>query len=187
MSLLRKIDTFLLDSCFQPFSDWFNNLTGKNNSWICRCIIRINGVVGLLISFVLLWIAIAVSASVLKILIGTLSLLWAYVSWLFNVTQLKLRRKMEHALLVHEGEMNPLRVLKNARELRLIFGSLELLMLWNYGMHVWELPILLFTICNTCLFFDVYFMACTPNPRKRNPVKVKKAAEVPLGTLPQGA
>ncbi len=175
----QRFDSYLIDSCFQPFSDWFRDRTGRSSFWIGKWLLRIKFaciVIGLVTvatnayhqsqseSFEL-----QVFCQTLIVLIAIFAIAVAGIPVIFKATTFidSCEEEMDE-VFESLGAANPLRIQLELRRFEwtmYLILSCVLMTLW-YGI---ELPEKSFIHVVQAMFFcsvlAMYFFACTPRPR----------------------
>ncbi len=180
MSLPEKLDDWFVDK-FQKFSNWFRNETGKTCYWLAR-----QFAVGSIASFalcVVFMIGLAKAMSVFTLLLALFIMNMCFKMRTFITLARSLDAKAERS----ETALSPLRPFEKAGWGRVMYCMMIVMLVIVtivMGSEARTPDSYAFNAGFTLCWFSLYFLACTPQPRK--PKKVKAAAPA-FHALPQGA
>lgn len=157
-SWLGIIDTWLLDTLFQPFSNWFQRLTGQDNFSLAFHLLNLNMGIGLFTDLLLFkhdGEVVIFSGTILKTLI-CYPLLYKKVR--------EKSRQPQRSVFLNSLRINPcMRALRVFAYIFWICGVVYLAGIKSRGEHIEEL--LIFIMANRFIFVGVVcFLSCTPLP-----------------------
>lgn len=173
--MFGKIDDWLMDNFFEPFSHWFQETTGKTNFFIAKYLFLLECVILL---FVGLW-ACFVMEIVFGFLIFLIYILRTILVIFSIIPECERKSDGEDAFNLMNETMNEYRVTRISQRKNCIFFTFLIIILWSMAVPITTsavekemlmILLALYFIGNIVEFLAESFYACTPLPPGKNKI-----------------
>lgn len=182
MSLPERLDSLLIEDAFQKFSNWFRNVFGETCYWLARKITW--GYIAIMLAALALWMWRVHGITLFMMLTGLMIANLTHAAYtIIKAARILDARAKANGFVTAMSPYRPYERLGPTRLYSLALAiSIPILVcivdrppvLIESGLFACAFPVI------TC---SIYFLSCTPQPRK--PKKAKVRAPI-LEALPQG-